>query len=62
MRMIFTLVIVVLLTFSIFTSAYAGSDEKRTMMAKELTGKYQSEGFPVTFEATGKDKIIIRIT
>ena len=62
MRILLTLVIVALLAFSNFTSTYAGSGETRTKMANELTGKYKAEGFPVTFEATGKDKNIIRIT
>lgn len=62
MRILLTLVIVALLTFLNFTSAYADSGETRTKMAEELTEKYKAEGFPVTSEATGKDKNIIRIT
>ncbi|MGB3225199.1 MAG: hypothetical protein WBB23_20585 [Desulforhopalus sp.] len=62
MRTLLTLLIVALLAFSNFTSAYAGGGETRTKIAKELTGKYKAEGFPVTFAATGKDKNIIRIT
>ncbi|ABK99185.1 hypothetical protein [Pelobacter propionicus] len=62
MRMFLTLVIVALLGLSNFTSAYGGSGETRTKIAKELTGKYRGKGFPVAFEATGKDKNIIKIT
>jgi hypothetical protein len=62
MKILLSVLIVITLSFSTFTSAYAGNAEMRIKSAKGLTSKYKAKGFPVTFEATGKDKSIIRIT
>lgn len=61
MRVLLAVLVLTVLTLN-FTCAYAGSGETRAKIAKELTVKYKGKGFPVVFEATGKDKNIIRIT
>jgi hypothetical protein len=62
MKKFFTLLPLLALIFSSFPNAYAGGAEIRIKTAKGLTATYKAKGFPVTFEAEGEDKRIIRIT
>lgn len=62
MKIILSVLVMLAISFSCFSSAYAGSAETRTTTAKGLTSKYKAKGFPVTFEAFGNNKSIIRIT
>jgi hypothetical protein len=62
MKIFLSVLVMLAISCFCFTSAYAASAETRTATAKGLTSKYKAEGFPVTFEAIGKNKSVIKIT